>query len=49
MVEPRGDQRLERSEHEFKSRNNLDLVDELMSPRFVHHLPFAGLSPGARG
>ena len=35
-----------RFEEEFKNKANLDIVNELMSPAFVHHLPYPGLSAG---
>lgn len=38
-----------RFEDEFKNRNNLDIVDELMADGFVHHLPFPGLPHGPEG
>ena len=38
-----------RFEEEFKDRNNLDIVDELMSEDFVHNLPYPGLPPGRAG
>jgi hypothetical protein len=33
-------------EDEFKNRGNHDIVDELMSQDFVHHLPYPGLPAG---
>jgi ketosteroid isomerase-like protein len=38
-----------RFEDEFKNKANLDVVDELMSPDFVHHLPYPGLGAGRAG
>jgi predicted SnoaL-like aldol condensation-catalyzing enzyme len=38
-----------RFEDEFKNRNNLDIVDELMADGFVHHAPFPGLPEGRAG
>jgi predicted ester cyclase len=38
-----------RFEQEFKNKANLDIVDELMSPGFVHHLPYDGLRAGRDG
>jgi hypothetical protein len=38
-----------RFEDEFKNKANLDVVDELMTPDFVHHLPYPGLPPGPAG
>ena len=38
-----------RFEDEFKNRMNLDIVDELMAPEFVHHLPYPGLRAGRDG
>ena len=38
-----------RFEEEFKNKANLDIVDELMSPEFVHHLPYPGLRAGRLG
>jgi ketosteroid isomerase-like protein len=36
-------------EEEFKNKANHGVVDELMGPDFVHHLPFPGLPPGRAG
>jgi predicted SnoaL-like aldol condensation-catalyzing enzyme len=38
-----------RFENEFKNRSNFDVVDELMTEGFVHHLPFTGLPEGRAG
>ena len=38
-----------RCEDEFKNKANHDVVDELMAPDFVHHLPYPGLPPGRVG
>ena len=38
-----------RFEEEFKNRENVDIVDELMTADFVHHLPVPGLPPGRDG
>ena len=38
-----------RFEDEFKNRNNLGIVDELMAPDFVHHVPYPGLRSGPEG
>jgi ketosteroid isomerase-like protein len=38
-----------RFEDEFKNHENLDVVDELMTDDFVHHLPFPDLPPGRDG
>ncbi len=40
---------VERFEDEFKNRMNIDIVDELMAPDFVHHLPYPGLRDGRDG
>ena len=40
---------VERFEDEFKNRMNIDIVDELMAPDFVHHLPYPGLRHGRDG
>jgi hypothetical protein len=37
-----------RFEHEFKSRSNFDIVNDLMTEDFVHHLPY-DLPPGREG
>lgn len=44
-----GEAAVRRFEDEFKNRENLDVVDELMTPDFVHHMPFPGLQPGREG
>ncbi len=36
-------------ENEFKNKANIDIVDDLMSPGFVHHLPYPGLRSGRDG
>jgi predicted SnoaL-like aldol condensation-catalyzing enzyme len=38
-----------RFEDEFKNKVNHDIVDELMSEDFVHHLPYPGLPAGRAG
>jgi predicted SnoaL-like aldol condensation-catalyzing enzyme len=38
-----------RFEEEFKNANNFDIVDDLMSEGFGHHLPYPGLPPGREG
>jgi predicted SnoaL-like aldol condensation-catalyzing enzyme len=38
-----------RFEDEFKNQANLNIVDELMSPDFVHHAPFPGFPEGPAG
>jgi ketosteroid isomerase-like protein len=38
-----------RFEDEFKNKGNFDIVDELMAPNFVHHLPSPNLPPGRDG
>lgn len=38
-----------RFEDELKNREHIDIVDELMAPDFVHHLPLPGLAPGREG
>ncbi len=38
-----------RFEDEFKNAVNHDIVDELMSENFVHHLPYPGLPAGRAG
>ena len=38
-----------RFENEFKNRNNLSIVDELMTPNFIHHLPWPELPAGTEG
>ena len=38
-----------RFEDEFKNSANHDVVDELMSEDFVHHLPYPGLPAGRAG
>ncbi|MBI1829530.1 MAG: ester cyclase [Thaumarchaeota archaeon] len=46
------DQNLETVKHfedEFKNKQNRDIVDELFSSDFVHHIPFPGLAPGRDG
>ena len=43
------EQTVRRFEHEFKNKANLDVVDDLMSEDFVHHLPFPDLPPGRAG
>jgi len=34
---------------EFKNRNNFDVVDEVFSKNFVHHLPIPGIPEGRAG
>ena len=34
---------------EFKNSANIDIVDELFTPEFVHHLPDPRLPPGREG
>ena len=34
---------------EFKNSANMDIVDELFSPEFVHHIPDPRLPPGREG
>ena len=36
-------------EHEFKNKENIDIVDRLFAPDFVHQLPLPGLPPGRDG
>ena len=38
-----------RFEDEFKNRSNFDVVDELMTDGFVHHLPLPSLPEGPAG
>ena len=38
-----------RFEDEFKNKGNHDIVDELMSEEFVHHLPYPGVPAGRAG
>lgn len=38
-----------RFEEEFKNRNNLEIVDELMAEDFEHHLRYPGVPPGREG
>jgi hypothetical protein len=38
-----------RFEEEFKNQSNFEIVDELMSQDFVHHLPYPGIPPGRPG
>jgi len=40
---------VQRWENEFKNKANVAICDELMSPDFVHQLPFPGLPPGRDG
>ena len=34
---------------EFKNRSNFDVVDEVFSENFVHHLPIPGIPEGRAG
>jgi predicted ester cyclase len=36
-------------EHEFKNKQNIDIVDRLFAQTFVHHIPFPGLPAGREG
>ena len=36
-------------ENEFKNKANVDIVDELMAPSFVHHAPIPGVDAGREG
>jgi predicted SnoaL-like aldol condensation-catalyzing enzyme len=36
-------------ETEFKNKANVDIVDELMAPSFVHHAPIPGVAAGPEG
>jgi ketosteroid isomerase-like protein len=38
-----------RFEEEFKNRANRSVVDSVMTPDFVHHLPYGGLPSGREG
>jgi len=38
-----------RWENEFKNKGNVNICDELMTPDFVHRLPFPGLPAGSEG
>jgi hypothetical protein len=40
---------VKRFEEEFKAKGNFSIVDELMAPDFVHHLPYPGLPLGREG
>jgi hypothetical protein len=35
-----------RFEDEFKNQSRFDVVDQLMTEEFVHHLPYPGIPPG---
>ena len=36
-------------ENEFKNKANIDIVDKLMAPAFVHHAPIPGVGEGREG
>ena len=38
-----------RFEEEFKNKENLGIVDELMADNFVHHAPIPDIPPGKEG
>ena len=40
---------VKRFEEEFKNKANLNIVDELFAPDFVHQLPLPGVPPGREG
>jgi predicted SnoaL-like aldol condensation-catalyzing enzyme len=40
---------VQRFENEFKNKANINIVDELFTDDFVHHLPFPGLPAGREG
>ena len=40
---------IKKLENEFKNKANIAIVDELMSPSFVHHAAIPGIAPGPEG
>jgi predicted SnoaL-like aldol condensation-catalyzing enzyme len=40
---------VKRFEDEFKNKENLGIVDEVMAPSFVHHAPIPGVPSGREG
>jgi predicted SnoaL-like aldol condensation-catalyzing enzyme len=48
-VRSRSSQLVRQFEDEFKNRGHLDVVDELLTDNFAHHLPYPGLPEGRAG